>query len=57
MSRLDLDALATSAERTDTAYAVVSRSWLKQVLTELRAARRDEQRAGQTFGLPSGTSL
>ena len=57
MKGVDLDALAVSAGRTDSDKAVVSRTWLKQVLAELSDARSAQARAGQAFGLPQGMRL
>jgi len=53
---IDIEKLKRSAEKSGKS-AVVSRSWLRQVLAEITAGREAQARAGQCFGLPKEKRL
>lgn len=57
---IDLDRAAAAADAAvleGRDCITVSPSWLQQVIAELEAARAAQQRTGQVFGLPEGTTL
>ena len=54
---IDLNALAREAASADGDRAVVSRSWLAQVLSELTSCREATRVCGQCFGLPRDKRL